>query len=462
MKLKHNDACSQSRKGDGPQRRGPRAPVLLVLLWAAATLAAPGPEGGRPADGPQKEPLKKAKGVAAEQTKETIAGKAQQTPAENVKEAGVRKAEQGSREAPDGRPLQPAGEKETADHEVREREHKINEDQSVDSYTSLEDAQPGEPGSWEYIFPLGGTRSKHGYPALRFAPEFGYTLDGNSTLIRGTQLAFSVEMERSRMPAVRSFAADDLASLAIGRASVDGQPPLLLTDYPFYSAARHLFDPYADPVARRLAYYQMGRAVATPAPTYSLDQLIQVEAVRWLLDKEARQPIQSANRVPKNGNAWQNESALNLLWLQRWVNDHGRESWVPTVGTLAEVSVPLTDAPDRGLRGTLTLTGTKYFGPGSVFINGFCSSVAGNQDPDLRGFGCGQRLGYKWQLPDGHHALLVTGVHEQSEDHRAGEENRIEASFEIYREGMIIGPGISYGKDRNERRYGFGLTITFG
>ncbi len=74
-----------------------------------------------------------------------------------------------------------------------------------------------------------------------------------------------------------------------------------------------------------------------------------------------------------------NTSGFLLGWNQRWIKDGGRDSWVPSVGTLTEYFVrtpyisTLVDFAPGATSGdhiAETLTIAKYLGPGTLYLNG--------------------------------------------------------------------------------------------
>jgi len=74
-----------------------------------------------------------------------------------------------------------------------------------------------------------------------------------------------------------------------------------------------------------------------------------------------------------------NTTVLRFGWNQRWVKDGGRDSWIPSIGTLTEYNlrtpyvITLPDfAPGATQGDTLgeTLTIAKYVGPGTFYLNG--------------------------------------------------------------------------------------------
>ncbi len=66
--------------------------------------------------------------------------------------------------------------------------------QSIDSYTLLEDGQPGEPGHFELQFDLGWQTTSGERDPVLFAPELKFTPDGNDFL-RNMKLTLVAPME---------------------------------------------------------------------------------------------------------------------------------------------------------------------------------------------------------------------------------------------------------------------------
>ena len=73
-------------------------------------------------------------------------------------------------------------------------EDDVAERQSVDSYCSLEDGQPGKPGGFEIELFSGWTKFRHESEEIGLEPELEYTLDG-SEFLRNTQLQLSAPMQ---------------------------------------------------------------------------------------------------------------------------------------------------------------------------------------------------------------------------------------------------------------------------
>jgi hypothetical protein len=72
-------------------------------------------------------------------------------------------------------------------------EDEVAERQSVDSYCSLEDGQPGVPGGFEIELSSGWTKFRHESESIELEPELEYTLDG-SDFLRNMQLQLATPL----------------------------------------------------------------------------------------------------------------------------------------------------------------------------------------------------------------------------------------------------------------------------
>jgi hypothetical protein len=73
-------------------------------------------------------------------------------------------------------------------------EDEVAERQSVDTYSSLEDGQPGTPGGFEIELSSGWTKFRHESESIEFEPEIEYTLDG-SDFLRNAQLQLAAPLD---------------------------------------------------------------------------------------------------------------------------------------------------------------------------------------------------------------------------------------------------------------------------
>lgn len=73
-------------------------------------------------------------------------------------------------------------------------EDAMTEEQSLDSYCSLEDGQPGEPGHFELKTDIGWQTKSGEHDPVLLTPELTYTFDG-SEFLRNMELGLSVPME---------------------------------------------------------------------------------------------------------------------------------------------------------------------------------------------------------------------------------------------------------------------------
>jgi hypothetical protein len=73
-------------------------------------------------------------------------------------------------------------------------EDEVAERQSVDSWCTLEDGQPGTPGGFELEMFAGWTKFRHESEEISLEPEIEYTLDG-SEFLRNTQLQLATPLE---------------------------------------------------------------------------------------------------------------------------------------------------------------------------------------------------------------------------------------------------------------------------
>jgi hypothetical protein len=158
------------------------------------------------------------------------------------------------------------------------------------------------------------------------------------------------------------------------------------------------------------------------------------------------------------------EHSLNLGWGQRWLANGQGGTWVPTIGGLTEVNLPLSPGFTPGLVGdslSETLTIAEAVGPGSAYLNGVATGVA-TSDTTTRRLVLGVRAGYQWNAIDDELTVIADVVREQSEEMNGRDLDTAELSVKWgVNDHLTLGPGVMLGLDRNPDtpRLGGGLVM---
>jgi hypothetical protein len=158
------------------------------------------------------------------------------------------------------------------------------------------------------------------------------------------------------------------------------------------------------------------------------------------------------------------QPAINLGWGQRWLQNGTGSRWVPTIGGLTEVNLPVQGGLGPKLEGdnlSETLTIAEDLGPGSLYLNGVATGVLGDE-ADMRHLVLGMRVGYKWVAIDDKLLLIADYCHEQSESLSERPQNTAELSVSLpLGEHLTLGPGLVFGLDANPEtpRIGGGLML---
>jgi len=173
-----------------------------------------------------------------------------------------------------------------------------------------------------------------------------------------------------------------------------------------------------------------------------------------------------------------NTFGLQFGWLQRWVKDGGRDSAVPSIGTLTEFFTPMpfvrnldafAPGATTGEYFRETLTVAKYLGPGTVYVNGFVQRQIGNtqicdpgetvqSDPTACDYWApwtlGVRVGYKLDAIPDRLGIIVDYIHEtnefttqkfaDAEQHQPYDMVELSAMWNVT-EHWTLGPGIQLG-----------------
>ncbi|MCB1326494.1 MAG: hypothetical protein H7A21_06120 [Spirochaetales bacterium] len=348
--------------------------------------------------------------------------------------------------------------------------------QSFDSFTSLEDGQPGDPGSWELAVPLGYFESDEVKRAFGTEPEIKYTLDGDSDLSRGTKFSIAFEIEHAVEENPRAFSHSDFVLLEQGRLAGGGT--LSTNDLLAYQLGRHYVESLYPEDLRAPGYYALGQRLAgqsaapgslqqlfeAPYPITGTDDLLRYQLQRWLSNADTADSLIESDQPDFEQDTVSDETSVNLGWSQRWIADGGESSFRPTISTVSELSLPLSERADRGQTGTVTLVLSKFVGPGSVYLNLAGSSVFGNADRDLKSAYAVERIGYQWNVSGDEFTIIVGLAHEESDERGQPGATTAEIAFKWITAGDIaIGPGLFFGVDGRETtpKFGVGLTLTF-
>ncbi|MCB1173905.1 MAG: hypothetical protein KDK39_10080 [Leptospiraceae bacterium] len=358
----------------------------------------------------------------------------------------------------------------------------VAELQSFDTFSSLEDGQPGDPGSFEFVLPLAYTSQSKNEQSWASEPELKYTMDGNAFL-RSMKFFMTVGIERTHVIESDSSSQTDYNAMQLGRLSANpaGSFDPLNELLKYQLAKSYIGDLYPE-ASSNWAWYALGRkltgaspAVAQPIDTFSnllqapfpvatADDLIRYQLTRLLIKPKELDQLNADNRLQLQQNSTTQESDLNLGWSQRWFVEQPDRSLWPTFATVVEYSDPLTNRTDRGQQGTLTLVFSRFLGPGTIYLNLIGSAVVNQGDPELKDQYYAERIGYQWNLDGDHLALTTAIVHAESEVRRAESATTAELALKFKTDADItIGPGIAWGIDGRQStpRISLGLTLTF-
>lgn len=162
-------------------------------------------------------------------------------------------------------------------------------------------------------------------------------------------------------------------------------------------------------------------------------------------------PFELGNgRVEPNGD-------LQFGWQQRWVAEH---DGIPSVSTLGEIRMP-TGPNSNGADGTLTAIVAKNVGPGTVLLNAWARTAAGDNLPDLQPFQWGFRAGYKWQITE-RFATVATYVHQNAPERGEHNINLLELGAQWRtKHHLSFGPGVWVGLDGGRYTSNFGAGLRF-
>jgi hypothetical protein len=223
--------------------------------------------------------------------------------------------------------------------------------------------------------------------------------------------------------------------------------------------------------------------VAEPTLKYTPHRYTQSGYELWENSQlSLRMPVQVGDgEVEGNGD-------MTFGWQERWFKEGdirlpsggngaagGGGVALPSFSTLAEVRMPTGDR-SNGADGTFTAILAKDFGPGTTYLNGWVSSVNGENVEDHRPFQWGARAGYKWRvlepakdeegtsggesagqsgpsrLPKIDSVSIISAYNLQSSAERGhGDINTIDLAAEFRtKHHLVFGPGVSVGVDGHE------------
>ncbi|MCE9600135.1 MAG: hypothetical protein K8S54_19400 [Spirochaetia bacterium] len=353
------------------------------------------------------------------------------------------------------------------------KEYEIGDRQAVDVYGSLEDGTPGAPGESEMIVSGGWMNSREARNTFGGGIEFGHTFSGNKFL-ENMQLGVGIEGERADMMNENRLSYQNLSWFLAGRQRAGGSIDGLTTQLNDFLLGRNLVDSFFREDLRPLGYYNAGQILTQPpigAPiAINQASILNYQQGRLVFDPHAAGEIFDSYRLQTKKRKSESAGEIAPSWLQRWVSDHGPDSFIPTISTVAEIGFPLTDKAAAGETATLTIATLKTFEFGTLIGNVFGTAVVGNADRTLRSSIYGGRVGFRKDFEvsgaeeDYRFNLVTALVHEMSEVRHEPDSTTLEIGLQFdLGNDMSIGPGIAIGLDHHEAtpRFSFGATMVF-